>query len=238
MLLLLTLLSILGIVHSTVTPKQNISSRVKNETGEGHWYPPLLQQPQPQPMSPLYGEVSPFIYPYGYGSSGYYYPSYTSCYPPASCSNIVPLALDQFYCSAHGSFALGTGDSSNKLMREFCRFTATANENSCNTCCKIAARHYTTSVDEVRGIMFAFDPNKPPIQMQPKLSHTSFLRKKRAPATATPATNPTKSSIKMQNAVNPAILPGLIPIGGSVTSSSNDIPQCFCCAPMKSMHTF
>ncbi|EFO25729.2 hypothetical protein LOAG_02756 [Loa loa] len=224
-------------------PQRNISITVKNETGEGHWYPPP-PQPQPlqplqplQPISPMYGETIPFSYPYGYAPPGYY--PYTSCYPPASCSNTVPLALDQFYCSAHGSFALGTGEPSNKLMREFCRFTATANENSCNTCCKIAARHYTTSVDEVHGIMFAFDPNKPPIQTYPKPPRVSLLRKRRALKTGTSTeANPIKPSIKMQNAEQLAVLPGLIPIGGSITSSSNDIPQCFCCAPMRSTHAF
>lgn len=32
------------------------------------------------------------------------------------------------------------------MSREFCRYTATINDISCEHCCKIAARHYTTSV--------------------------------------------------------------------------------------------
>ncbi|CAG9537787.1 unnamed protein product [Cercopithifilaria johnstoni] len=227
MLLLLILLSIIGIAYPTALPKQNISSTVKNETGKGHWYPP--------PMSPMYGEISPFSYPNGYhqASSGYY--PYTSCYPPASCDKVVPLALDQFYCSAHGSFALETGSPSNKLMREFCRFTATSSENSCSTCCKIAARHYTTSADEVSGIIFTFDPNTPPIHTHPRPQHASLLRKKRTITTPT-ETNPIKSAIKMQNSVNLANSPGLLPISG--VTPSNDIPQCFCCAPVTSIHSF
>ncbi|VDK77293.1 unnamed protein product [Litomosoides sigmodontis] len=236
MFLLLVFPSIIGTVSATVLPKQNISSAVKNETGEGHWYPPPPPPPPPPrpPVSPVYGDTSSFSYPYGYQqpSSGYY--PYTSCYPFPSCDNVMPFALDQFYCSAHGSFALGTGNPSNKLMREFCRFTATSSENSCNTCCKIAARHHTTSVDEVSGIIFAFDPNTPPVHTYPKPHHASLLRKKRAIKIATRTeTNPTK----MQNSVNLSKSPGLIPIGGSI-APSNDIPQCFCCAPMRSIHSF
>uniref|UniRef100_A0A0R3RTS2 Uncharacterized protein n=1 Tax=Elaeophora elaphi TaxID=1147741 RepID=A0A0R3RTS2_9BILA len=231
MLSVLVCFSIIAVVCSTeAPPKRNISNTVKNETGEGHWYPR---------QSSIYGEMSPFSYLYGYPTSSYY--PYTTCYPPTPCANTVPLSLDQFYCSAHGSFALGTGNPSNKLMREFCRFTATSSESSCNTCCKVAARHYTTSADEVSGIIFSFDPNMPPAKTHPKPHHTSFLRKKRAVKTATSAeTNPTKSAVKRQNVVNLAISPGLIPIGSgsSIIHSSSDIPQCFCCAPMRSIHSF
>ncbi|VBB28415.1 unnamed protein product [Acanthocheilonema viteae] len=217
---------------------------MKNETGEGHWYP-LPPPPPPPPISPVYGEMSPFSYPYGYQqpSTGYY--PYTSCYPSVSCDKVTPVPLDQFYCSAHGSFALGTvvklflsaGNPPNKLMREFCRFTATSSETSCSTCCKIAARHYTTSADEVSGIIFTFDPNMPPVQTHPKPQYTSLLRKKRAIKITTPTETNPKSSIKMQNAVSLAISPGLTPIGSSITPS-NDVPQCFCCAPMRSIHPF
>ncbi|VDK71538.1 unnamed protein product [Onchocerca ochengi] len=212
---------ILGTARSNALPKQNISSTVKNETGEVHWHLP----PPPLQTSPIYGEPSQFSsFPPGYAFSPGYIP-YLFCYPPSSCAGTVPLELDQ--------------NSPNKLMREFCRFTATVNEDSCNTCCKIAARHYATSVDEVSGIMFAFDPNIPPMHTYMK-SPQSIFREKRASKMT--EINAAKPSIKMRNAVNlalsPGLLSGLTPTSGSVTSSSNDIPQCFCCAPIKSVHSF
>uniref|UniRef100_A0A915PE76 Uncharacterized protein n=1 Tax=Setaria digitata TaxID=48799 RepID=A0A915PE76_9BILA len=220
MMLLVILLSTFGFACSTVLPKQNTSNTVKNETGEAHWYPPPPPQPISPQLQPMYNAPSPF-HPFTYGSPGYF--PYTSCYPPASCSRTSPFTIDR--------------NPSNKLMREFCRFTATASENSCNTCCKIAARHYTTSIDEVRGIMFAFDPKMPPVQTHPKPHHLSVVRKKRAAEKPT-NTNPTNlPDAKTRSMVN-SPLPGLIPIGGSIISSSNDIPQCFCCAPVRSVHLF
>ncbi|VDO32522.1 unnamed protein product [Onchocerca flexuosa] len=224
-----------GTACSNALPKQNISSTMKNETGEAHWYPP----PSPLLISRIYGESSQFSsFPPGFAFSSGYIP-YLSCYPPSSCAETIPLELGQFYCSPHGSFALGTENSPNKLMREFCRFTATINEDSCNTCCKIAARHHATSTDEVSGIIFAFDPNTPPMHTYIKSSQSIFREKR---ASKTSEINAAKPSIKMRNAVNLALSPGppsgLISTDGSVTSSSNDIPQCFCCAPIKSVRLF
>ncbi|KAM3726814.1 Mannosyl-oligosaccharide 1,2-alpha-mannosidase IA [Dirofilaria immitis] len=231
MLSLLVFSLILEIVCSNTLPK-NISSSVKNETGEAHWYQPLV--------SPIYGEIPQFSLPFWYASSSNNFHN-LPCYPPSSCGGTVPLALDQFYCSAHGSFALGTANSPSKLMREFCRFTATVNENSCSTCCKIAARHYTTPVNEVTGIMFQFDPNIPSMRTHTNSPHSSIFREKRA--LKTNEASVIKSSINIQNAVNSAgTLSDLMPIDHSISSSSssspNSVPQCFCCAPIRPIHSF
>lgn len=230
MLSLLILLIILGIV-STSEQTKDTANIVKNETGDGRW------NRQQQPMLPMYPDPSAAAAAAGYGYSPGYYLSYTYCYPPALCTNPQPTTIDQFYCSAQGSFALGSAEQPDKLMREFCRYAATANENSCNTCCKIAARHYSISADEVTGIIFTFDPNKPPVLNYSKSRQASYSRKKRFTDTATTGTKSTKPEKKMRGADEYSSPIGLKSLDDHI-SSSTDVPQCFCCAPNRSIHVF
>ncbi|VDM95009.1 unnamed protein product [Thelazia callipaeda] len=218
MLFTIFLLSTLNFFISTAQqeplPEPNKPNTTKNEAGAAYWYPPPA--------------VSNFqSFPSAYNLPGYFQvqPSYSS----PSCPQTPPPLMDRKFLN------LAMSDPSSRLTREFCRYAAATSETSCNTCCKIAARHHATAIDEVRGITFSFDPKMPPIAMN------SMIRKKRD--------QPTTSETSTQSSYPPAFLTktrrltpspaslGLASVTGNMRTQNN-IAQCFCCAPVKSVYSF
>ncbi|KHN88727.1 hypothetical protein Tcan_10870, partial [Toxocara canis] len=110
------------------------------------------------------------------------------------------------------------------VSRQFCRYTATISNDDCFRCCRIAARHITTALNEVRGILFVFDPNRLPV-VHDDHDIGSSLRKKRAPF------------LHLQPSQDPPT-PTEPPTTTSTTATpqpptDSRVTQCVCCAPRK-----
>uniref|UniRef100_A0A914ZFM9 Uncharacterized protein n=2 Tax=Parascaris univalens TaxID=6257 RepID=A0A914ZFM9_PARUN len=214
---------------------------MKNETGEGHFWPPGggwgpgFFPGLPPPLAGLFPPGLP--------------PKPPLMMSPLHHHMFPPFFFDRFYCSVHASFVLvdlqddaphdrptgagfdgppvglNGGHPHAHIARQFCRFTAAVSGVACMRCCRIAARHQGTFVNEVTGILFVFDPTRPLVDFDTGTYH----RKKREPQRSEFRSGPDGFPPQQPHAPLPHTPMDerlLLPVDGRVT-------QCVCCAPRK-----
>ncbi|VDK30339.1 unnamed protein product [Gongylonema pulchrum] len=254
-IILLCALAIAGC--SAIITKKNVSSALKNGTGAAYWYqpPPYFGAPAPPPFYPA--PSAPLPPPSFYPPPPVYGPPQPPPVPqPAQASfalvngvgsppfgpfaQPVPLPFPATGASFDGPEVgiLPPGEGPIPpppppgiplgATRQFCRYTATLDSYACNYCCKIAARHYSTSIETTDK----------PKRTTPRYTGPTIPTVAPDGAPPDPVPGPVPGPVPRMGPFAPGpvdgpLIPPQLPPLLPVLPVPRLTPQCFCCAPKK-----